>query len=178
MYHLSQGFVSRSSGRSAVQSAAYITGEKLHESRRDLEVNYQNRHSDIAFTATLAPEHAPDNFKDIGVWDLLENFEDEEGEYLLFNPTGKVSFVGNKINYRIYFSYKKNTPLSKQSYLNRVTSFGGTSQNQIDNFSVEHKFRDNIFDEKYYKSKYLEFTITAKVSKEPTVTSKCIYKRG
>ena len=108
----------------------------------------------------------------------LENFEDEEGEYLLFNPTGKVSFAGNKINYRIYFSYKKNTPLSKQSYLNRVTSFGGTSQNQIDNFSVEHKFRDNIFDEKYYKSKYLEFTITAKVSKEPTVTSKCIYKRG
>jgi hypothetical protein len=108
----------------------------------------------------------------------LENFEDEEGEYLLFNPTGKVSFAGNKINYRIYFSYKKNTPLSKQSYLNRVTSFGGTSQNQIDNFSMEHKFRDNIFDEKYYKSKYLEFTITAKVSKEPTVTSKCVYKRG
>jgi hypothetical protein len=43
---------------------------------------------------------------------------------------------------------------------------------------MEHKFRDNIFDEKYYKSKYLEFTITAKVSKEPTVTSKCVYKRG
>jgi len=108
----------------------------------------------------------------------LEKLEDEEGKYLLFNPTGKVSFVGNKINYRIYFSYKKNTPLSKQSYLNRVTSFGGISQNQIDNFSVEHKFRDNFFDEKYYKSKYLEFTITAKVSKEPTVTSKCIYMRG
>ena len=79
IYHLSHGMVSRSTGRSSVQSAAYITGEKLHESRRDLEVNYQNRHSDIAFTATLAPEHAPDNFKDIGVWDLLETFEDEYG---------------------------------------------------------------------------------------------------
>jgi hypothetical protein len=108
----------------------------------------------------------------------LEKLEDEEGKYLLFNPTGVVSFVGNKINYRIYFSYKKNTPLSKQSYLNRVTSFGGTSQNQTDNFSIEHKFRDNFFDEKYYKSKYLEFTITAKVPTEPTVTSRCIYKRG
>ena len=79
IYHLSHSVVSRSTGRSSVQSAAYITGEKLHESRRDLEVNYQNRHSDIAFTATLAPEHAPDNFKDIGVWDLLETFEDEYG---------------------------------------------------------------------------------------------------
>ena len=108
----------------------------------------------------------------------LQNLEDEEGKYLLFNPTGKVFFSGNKINYRIYFSYKKNTPLSKQSYLNRISTFGGNSQNQIDDFSVEHEFRNSYTDEKYYLSKYLEFTITAKVSKEPTVTSKCIYKRG
>ena len=79
IYHLSHGMVSRSTGRSSVQSAAYITGEKLHESRRDLEVNYQNRHSDIVFTATLAPEHAPNEFRGVGVWDLLETFEDEYG---------------------------------------------------------------------------------------------------
>lgn len=76
MYHLSVGFVSRSTGRSSVQSAAYITGEQLHESRRDLNVNYQNRHSDIAFTATLAPEYAPQAFHQTTVWDILENFED------------------------------------------------------------------------------------------------------
>ena len=108
----------------------------------------------------------------------LENLEDEKGEYLLFNPMGKVFFAGNKINYRIYFSYKKNTPLSKQSYLSRVTTFGGNSRNQIDDFSIEHKFRNSFIDEKYYVSKYLEFTITAKVTNESTVTSKCIYKRG
>ncbi|MFN6415659.1 MAG: MobA/MobL family protein [Pseudomonadota bacterium] len=59
-----------------MQSAAYITGEQLHESRRDLNVNYQNRHSDIAFTATLAPETAPKEFHQTTVWDLFENFED------------------------------------------------------------------------------------------------------
>ena len=31
IYHLHSGFVSRSSGRTSVQSAAYICGEKLHE---------------------------------------------------------------------------------------------------------------------------------------------------
>lgn len=77
LYHLSVGFVSRSTGRSSVQSAAYITGEQLHESRRDLTVNYQNRHSDIAFTTTLAPDHAPEMFHNVGVWDHFENFEDE-----------------------------------------------------------------------------------------------------
>jgi len=60
-----------------VQSAAYITGEQLHESRRDLNVNYRNRHSDIAFTTTLAPEDAPKSFHQTTVWDLFENFEDE-----------------------------------------------------------------------------------------------------
>ena len=79
IYHLSHGMVSRSTGRSSVQSAAYITGEKLHESRRDLNVNYQNRHSDIAFTTTLAPEYAPELFHSVKVWDHFENFEDEYG---------------------------------------------------------------------------------------------------
>jgi ATP-dependent exoDNAse (exonuclease V) alpha subunit len=80
IYHLSHGVVSRSSGRSSVQSAAYITGTDLHETRRDLDVSYKNRHSDIAFTDTLAPEHATQQFRDIGVWDILENFEDSYAE--------------------------------------------------------------------------------------------------
>jgi nucleoside-triphosphatase THEP1/5S rRNA maturation endonuclease (ribonuclease M5) len=77
IYHMNVGFVSRSTGRSSVQSAAYITGEKLHESRRDLTANFQNRSSDVAFTETLAPELAPVKFKELSVWDQLESFEDE-----------------------------------------------------------------------------------------------------
>ncbi len=77
IHYLKAGFVSRSSGRSSVQSAAYITGADLHESRRDLDVSYKNRLSDIVFTNTLAPKHAPAEFHEVGVWDILENFEDE-----------------------------------------------------------------------------------------------------
>lgn len=77
IYHLNVGHVSRSTGRSSVQSAAYITGEKLHETRRALDVNYKNRYNDIAYTNTLAPEGVPDKFTNLGVWDYLESFEDE-----------------------------------------------------------------------------------------------------
>ena len=59
-----------------MQSAAYITGEKLYESRRDLNVNYENRHSDIVHTHTLIPEGVPSEFKNLDVWDKLESFED------------------------------------------------------------------------------------------------------
>ncbi len=51
-----------------MQSAAYITGARLHESRRDLDVRYKNRLSDIAFTDTLAPSHAPAEFHNLGVF--------------------------------------------------------------------------------------------------------------
>jgi len=39
IYHLNIGHVSRSTGRSSVQSAAYITGASLYETRRDLAAN-------------------------------------------------------------------------------------------------------------------------------------------
>ena len=78
IYHLRHGLISRSSGRSAVQSVSYITGTDLHESRRNLKIAYKNRHSDIAFTDTLAPEHTPESFKNVAVWDILENFEDDK----------------------------------------------------------------------------------------------------
>lgn len=77
IYHLSSGFISRSSGRSSVQNAAYITGENLHESRRNLDVNYKNRSSDIAYTTTLIPDYVDDSFAHLSVWDKVESFEDD-----------------------------------------------------------------------------------------------------
>lgn len=76
IYHYSAGFVSRSTGRSAVQSAAYITGSKLEESRRDLSSDYRNRSADITYVETFAPKHAPDHMKTLAVWNSLENYED------------------------------------------------------------------------------------------------------
>ena len=76
IYHLSIGHVSRSTGRSAVQSAAYITGSSLYETRRDLTANYENRAGDVTASKTLAPEHAPAEFRELTVWNTLESFED------------------------------------------------------------------------------------------------------
>ena len=75
IYHLHAGFVSRSTGRSAVQAAAYISGAVLLETRRNLVANY-SRTSNVEFSLTLAPHAAPDFAKDLNVWDLLENYED------------------------------------------------------------------------------------------------------
>ncbi len=81
IYHLSQGVISRSTGRSAVQSAAYTMGAKLQESRRGLTANYQNRARDVFYAETLAPAHASAWAKDASqVWDRLESFEDTYAE--------------------------------------------------------------------------------------------------
>ena len=75
--HFSIGHISRSTGRSAVQAAAYITGSCLYETRRDLTANYENRAADVVWSKTFAPEWAPAEFHELSVWDKLETFEDE-----------------------------------------------------------------------------------------------------
>lgn len=77
IYHFSAGFVSRSTGRSAVQSAAYITGTSLHESRRNITADYTKRSDDVVFSKTLAPQGAPSWMKSLEIWDHLENVEDD-----------------------------------------------------------------------------------------------------
>jgi nucleoside-triphosphatase THEP1 len=74
IYHLHAGFVSRSTGRSSVQSVAYICGEKLHEDYRNQDVDYSGRGKDVALVKTLFPDNS--RYKDISVWNELENFED------------------------------------------------------------------------------------------------------
>lgn len=89
IYHLTSEFISRSSGRSAVQNAAYITGEALHESRRQLDVNYKNRASDVAITSTLIPNHTPQNLTYLSIWDKIESFEDDYAKARF--PNGKIA---------------------------------------------------------------------------------------
>jgi ATP-dependent exoDNAse (exonuclease V) alpha subunit len=78
LYSLHAGFVSRSSGRSSVQAAAYICGEILREDRRDKVADYRNRVADVTLVGTLAPEHS--KYQDLSVWNAVENFEDESAE--------------------------------------------------------------------------------------------------
>ncbi len=78
IYHLHAGFVSRSTGRSSVQSAAYICGEKLYEKRREKIADFSKKAEEVAVTNTLFPENS--KYRDICVWNAIENFEDRYAE--------------------------------------------------------------------------------------------------
>lgn len=95
IYHLNVSFISRSTGRSAVQSVAYITGMKLYENRRGIPANYQHRADDILHTETLAPDHAPDWAKDpTQLWNKVTSFEDEYAEKRYKTPASQEWYKG------------------------------------------------------------------------------------
>lgn len=73
IYHLHCSFVSRSSGRTSVQSVAYICGEKLHEDYRNKIVNFTKRADDVACHKTLVPANC--KYGGLNVWNEIENFE-------------------------------------------------------------------------------------------------------
>ncbi|MCR4623117.1 MAG: MobA/MobL family protein, partial [Alphaproteobacteria bacterium] len=70
--------MSRSTGRSSVQSAAYICGEKLYEERRAKIADFSKKAGEVAVTNTLFPENS--KYRDIDVWNAIENFEDRYAE--------------------------------------------------------------------------------------------------
>ena len=63
IYHLSVKIIGRSSGKSAIASAAYRSGEKLHDNTNNKTYNYMKK-SDIDFCEILLPENAPQEFSD------------------------------------------------------------------------------------------------------------------
>lgn len=83
--HFRVSHVSRSSGRSAVQAAAYITGEPLHDDRCQQDTFYGRSEGEIAWEA-LAPSQAPDAFKSLEGWNQLELFEDTWAEKFYKKP--------------------------------------------------------------------------------------------
>ena len=79
------GYVSRSTGRSAVQAYAYISGTCAVDSRTGQIADYRNKANGVACAGILAPEGAPDWAHTPEVWNRLEAFVDEtiEGRYKL-----------------------------------------------------------------------------------------------
>lgn len=61
-----------------MQSAAYICGEKLYEERRKKIADFSKKAEEVAVTNTLFPENS--KYRDIGVWNAIENFEDHYAE--------------------------------------------------------------------------------------------------
>lgn len=75
IFHLSVKTISRGKGQSAVASAAYRSGTKLHDERYDETQNYTNKrfieHSEIQL-----PKQAPEAYKDRAtLWNAVEKAE-------------------------------------------------------------------------------------------------------
>lgn len=75
LYHFHVDQVKRSEGRSAVASAAYRAGEKLHN-LWDGETHDYTKKGGVVFTEIMLPPNAPERFYDRStLWNDLEQFE-------------------------------------------------------------------------------------------------------
>jgi hypothetical protein len=107
----------------------------------------------------------------------LEFLEDEDGSFKRFDPEVTVTYTGKKLNYWVYHTNKRNTPLSDQSRLQGYeTRSGSANQRGSSTFDWHKDFRNSLFESRYYSSKYLEFTMLVKDSAGLKATYKCIYK--
>lgn len=75
LYHFHVDQVKRSEGRSAVASAAYRAGEKLHN-LWDGETHDYTKKGGVVFTEIMLPPNVPEHFSDRStLWNDLEQFE-------------------------------------------------------------------------------------------------------
>ena len=76
IYHLSIKPISRSKGRSAIGAAAYRSGEKLYDERREKNCYYKGKSAGVLYSEILIPNNAPTWMKDRGkLWNAAEAAE-------------------------------------------------------------------------------------------------------
>jgi hypothetical protein len=72
IYHLTAKVIGSSSGRSAVASAAYRAGEKLHDDKLDRNHDYSAK-AGVVYSEILLPDGAPAQWKDRGtLWNAVK----------------------------------------------------------------------------------------------------------
>lgn len=75
IYHCSVKIIGRKNGRSAIGSAAYRTGEKLHNEYDGMIHDYSQRQG-VEYTEVMLCDNAPANYKDREVlWNEVEKIE-------------------------------------------------------------------------------------------------------
>lgn len=75
MYHCSIKIISRSSGRSAVASSAYRSGEKLEDKETGITHDYTNK-GGVIYNEVMLPDHAPEEYKNRStLWNEVEKIE-------------------------------------------------------------------------------------------------------
>lgn len=85
LYHFHVDQISRGAGQSAVASASYRAGEKLHDSYYGEEQDYTKK-GGVLYTEILLPEHAPDRFLDREtLWNEVESVEKHPSAQLAYS---------------------------------------------------------------------------------------------
>ena len=75
IYHFTAKIISRSKGRSAVASAAYRAGEKLHNEYDGITHDYTKK-SGIVHSEIMLPQNAPNEYSDRSIlWNAVEKIE-------------------------------------------------------------------------------------------------------
>lgn len=75
IYHLSAKIISRGKGQSAIRSAAYRSGEKLHDDRLNCDHDF-TRKENVGYNEIILPEGSPAKFKDRAtLWNEIEKAE-------------------------------------------------------------------------------------------------------
>ena len=75
IYHFSLKTIGRASGRSAVASAAYISGTRLYSQETGLMYNYRKK-TEVVFRHIFLPENAPEEYKDREtLWNAVQKIE-------------------------------------------------------------------------------------------------------
>ena len=75
IYHMSLKNIGRADGRSAVASAAYISGTRLRSYETGLSYNYRKK-KEVVFRHIFLPEHAPEKYQDREIlWNAVQKIE-------------------------------------------------------------------------------------------------------
>ena len=83
MYHCSVKTIGRSGGSNVVNSAAYRSGEKLHEQQLDKTFYYSGKAMDVMHKEIMAPENSPEWVKDRErLWNEVERGEKRKDSQL------------------------------------------------------------------------------------------------
>lgn len=105
LYHFHVERIKRSEGRTAVASAAYRVGEKLHN-LWDGETHDYTKKGGVVLTEIILPEHAPQRFLDRStLWNEVEQVENTTRHSL---PTASTWLCKTKFPWRRISNWREN----------------------------------------------------------------------
>lgn len=115
LFHFNVTQVSRGKGQTAVASAAYRSGEKLHDSYYDEDPDYRKK-GGVLYTEILLPEHVPKRLSDREtLWNEVESIEK--------HPQAQLAYSFN-LALQNELTYEENLELARQFVLENFVAKG------------------------------------------------------